>query len=193
MLYQSPLETSNIRSRVPIVATNIAVINWGSLLGFPHEWGDASNVGQYLVASVSIQSDFPVYGEANIENLLDEISMVFIQSDFPACGEQNLFWTSFLTTLFPFSLVSPLMGRKFERQVQDPNGSNVSIQSDFPVDGEFHFYFYVATEPEVSIQSDFPFDGESSRREPCLARIPGGKSTQLFFILNKVQIFAIST
>jgi hypothetical protein len=138
-------------------------------LGFPHEWGDASNVSQYLVASVSIQSDFPVYGEANIENLLDEISMVFIQSDFPVCGEQNLFWTSFLTTLFPFSLVSPLMGRKFERQVQDPNGSNVSIQSDFPV------------------------DGESSFRDPCWARISDSKLTQLFFILNKVQIFAIST
>jgi hypothetical protein len=78
------------------------------LLGLPHEWGDASNVGQYLVASVSIQSDFPVSGEANIENLLDETSMVFIQSGFPVDGELlvilccGLLWRLW----FPFSLIS---------------------------------------------------------------------------------------
>jgi hypothetical protein len=43
-----------------------------------------------------------------------------------------------------------------------------------------------ATGHLVSIQFGFPFDGESSLREPCPERIPGGKSTQLFFILNKV-------
>jgi hypothetical protein len=52
--------------------------------------------------------------------------------------------------------------------------------------GGFFPESHVQEVTEVSIQSGFPLYGESSLREPCPERIPSCKSTQLFFILNKV-------